>query len=823
MSIMAIFCLVACIIFAIVGMNTFMLDRSNKLNRIFLLVCMDLAIWALLLTLVHTASDAETATMFRKIAVFSWSPLYCLLLHMFLIMVKKDRFLKNPWIITLLYSPAFICIYLYYFYLPVTANDIVKLSYGWAYLNPLNDHLFWNYFLNVYYISYSIAVMVLVMNWGYKASYQREKKQSRIIFLTYLLVFILGSATDIVLPIMGIPLLPPLTIFLILIPILGTWYCIQRFRFMNLSPQYVVSDVMRTMSEGMIICNHENKIQDMNTGAIAMLGYPLEILLNKPVDELFAEKLEVSDMEEIHSVESLMKKQDGGNLPVFLSLSVLSDEWGDHYGTVLIFQNLTDIRRVQLDLQHSHDELEMKIMERTKALNETNLDLKNEIDLRIQMENEIKILAFYDYLTGLPNRRLFMDLLNKKIHESMRNELPLTVMFLDLDSFKIINDTLGHAEGDLLLQHVAKRLSLTLRINDTIGRVGGDEFLIIVQNNPMDINGHIVAQKIIDAFKQPYDLSGNDIYITASIGLANYPADGLDVETLIKNADIAMYKAKEKGRNKYEVCSSSMKENLAGVMKLTNHLYRALERNELELHYQPQVSAATGEIIGFEALIRWNHPELGCIAPSEFIPIAEKTGLIVPIGVWVLKTACMQNKVWQDSNLIHVPMAVNLSVKQFVGCNIVDIISGILEETKIEPKYLELEITESVLMKEVDFISSTLERLNKLGVRISIDDFGTEYSSLNYLKQLPLDRIKIAMTFVHGIGVNPKDEAIINAITALAENLDVETIAEGVETNEQLTFIRNTTCRAIQGFFFFKPMIAGRIEEIINDTTIRIL
>ncbi len=820
MNVMTIFCLIACIIFALVGMTTYMYDSSNRLNRIFLFICIDLAIWALLLAFMHTASDTFSATLYRRMAVFFWSPLYCLLLHMFMIMTKRDQALKKPWVVAILYLPTFICIYLYFFYHSVMPEDLVKLSYGWAYLNPLGRGLIWDQFLNVYYVSYSLTSMIIVAIWGRNSKFFRIKKQSRIIVLTYLMVFIFGSATDIILPIMGIPLLPPLTIFFIQIPILGTWYCIQRFRFMNVSPQNVASDVMSTMSEGMVICSENHRIQDLNTGALSMLEYPIEALKGQLLNTLFAEELILEGNQEIQSVESMMKTGNGTALPVFFSLSTLSDEWGDPYGSVLIFQNLTDIRRVQMALQRSHDDLEMKVIERTMTLNETNMALKSEIESRILMESEIKVLAFYDYLTGLPNRRLFMDLLNKKIHECLRNEVPLAVMFLDLDFFKMVNDTMGHAEGDVLLKQVSERLSVVLRINDTIGRVGEDEFLILVQSLPTDIYSEAVAKKIVDAFKSPFSLSGNDIYISASIGIANYPADGLDVDTLIKSADIAMYKAKENGKNKYEMCSSGMKKNLMETMKLTNHLYRALEREELVLHYQPQVNTITGDIIGFEALLRWNLSELGMVAPADFIPIAEKTGLIIPIGKWVIETACRQNKAWQDMNLIHVPMAVNLSVKQFVDNSIVDIVSGILEETGIEPKYLELEITESILMKEIVFISATLNSLNQLGVRISIDDFGTEYSSLNYLKQLPLDRIKIAMTFVHGIGVNPKDEAIINAILALAENLGLDTIAEGAETTAQIAFLRNSKCQAVQGFYFHKPMAAAEIERLLANMRI---
>ena len=307
-------------------------------------------------------------------------------------------------------------------------------------------------------------------------------------------------------------------------------------------------------------------------------------------------------------------------------------------------------------------------------------------------------------------------------------------------------------------------------------------------------------------------------YITTSIGGAIYPIDGQEVETLIKNADIAMYKAKEKGRNKFELCTAVIKDSLVEEMKLTNSLYRAIERNELELYYQPQVSLISGKIIGLEALIRWNNREHGMVNPGDFIYIAEKTGLILPIGEWVLKSACSQNKKWQDDGILNVPIAVNLSVNQFQNTEIIEEIVVILKETGLDPNDLELEITENIIMKETEYIIESLKQLKQLGVKIAIDDFGTEYSSLNYIKQLPVDKIKIDISFVKGININHKDEAIIKVIIALAKNLELKVIAEGVETKEQLEFLRDQMCDEIQGYYYYKPMSASQIEELMKKT-----
>lgn len=814
MSIIVVIYLLACISYMFTGISTFQHDTKNRLNRIFYLLCLLLAIWSLMLALMNAVTDAGTATSFRRTATLFWSPIYCLLLHFSLVLVRKDRFLSNPLLFLLFYSPAVICIYLYYFHAPVTEKDMVWISYGWAYLASSDKGFLWNNFLNLYYIPYSLASIYLLYSWGRKTALRRERALSGIITTTFLVALVLGSITDAIMPMLGFPLLPPLSNVFNLIAIFGFWYSRNKYRLMKLGPENVALDVMKTMREGLIIVNQDRIIKNINDGALKMLGYTEDEIKEKPIDTLFSDEHTAQSSVSGSKNELMLKTKGKGELPVLFTTTTLLDEWEEAYGSVSIFQDLTETMHFQERLRQAFDEMELKVAERTKELNAANIELKNEIKSRIEMESEIRKLAFYDHLTGLPNRRLFNDYLNRKIHESQRNQLPLSVLFLDLDSFKLINDSLGHALGDELISQVAQRLSQTLRISDTISRIGGDEFLIMIQNTINEKTSEIIAGKILEAFRRPFNLDGYEVYITASIGIAIYPIDGEDGDTLIKNADIAMYRAKEKGKNNYEICTPKLKTNLIEIMKLTNYLYRAIEKNEMELYYQPQVDINTGDIVGLEALARWNHPELGKVLSGEFIPIAEKTGLIVPIGEWVLKTACRMNKDWQDKGYMAVPVAVNMSIKQFMDVRIIDKISAILHETGLEPKYLELEITEGVIMKEVETISSTLEQLKHMGVRISIDDFGTEYSSLNYLKRLPIDRLKIAMTFVQGIAVNRKDEAIIKAIIALANNLEIRTIAEGVENIYQMEFLRNAKCDFVQGYYMYKPVNAREIGEL---------
>lgn len=435
---------------------------------------------------------------------------------------------------------------------------------------------------------------------------------------------------------------------------------------------------------------------------------------------------------------------------------------------------------------------------------------------KVEAEKEISYLAYYDALTDLPNRTLFKKHLEKAIHLAKRTETLVAVLFLDLDAFKGVNDALGHEGGDELLKEVGARMSRSVRRYDTVARFGGDEFLVNVMNLTKVEDVHTVARKILHTFKQPILIRGQEFFISASMGVAVYPQDGEDADQLIKNADLALDKSKARGKNQYTLCTPILKDDLLRKMKLTNSLFRALERNELELHYQPQVKSTTGEIIGVEALLRWEQAELGSISPSQFIPLAEQTGIIHAIGFWVIETACVQNKKWQQMGLPPVRMSVNLSVGQFKNPRLVKSIAQILERTGLEARYLELEVTESVAVEEGDEVIRILHQLKALGVSIAIDDFGTDYSSLDRLKMLPVDRIKIAMSFIHGITEDDsKDKSIASIIIQLAKSLKLAVIAEGVETNAQLAFLKEQRCDEIQGYYYYKPMKAEDMEGVL--------
>ena len=410
---------------------------------------------------------------------------------------------------------------------------------------------------------------------------------------------------------------------------------------------------------------------------------------------------------------------------------------------------------------------------------------------------------------------MLVDRLRKAIDLANQIEKPIGIIYLDLDGFRILNDTFGRAIGDELLKAVADRLVKLVQKTNTIARISGDEFIILVEN--MKSIEHIlkVANKIVNAFKQPFELNQNEINVTISVGISVFPTDGESYEVLIRNAELALQKAKEKGKDKIVLCTTILKDIIAENIKLSNDLYRSLERKEFEVYYQPQINLETKKIQGLEALLRWNHPELGLVPPEKFIHLLEKTGLINPVGKWVLQTVCKQNKVWQEAGLPPIRIAVNLSVIQFQKPDIVNQIKEILNETKLSPKYLELEITESIAMWDTDYIVNILNTFREMDIYISIDDFGTEYSSLKYLKILPINRIKIPLPFIQGINVDKKDEEIIKTIIGLARIMGLDVIAEGVETQQQDAFLTQWSCDAIQGFYYYTPMPATEIESLL--------
>jgi diguanylate cyclase (GGDEF)-like protein/PAS domain S-box-containing protein len=436
---------------------------------------------------------------------------------------------------------------------------------------------------------------------------------------------------------------------------------------------------------------------------------------------------------------------------------------------------------------------------------------------RKRAEERLSYLAHRDALTNLPNRMLLQDRLRQALVQANRTGTPVALMFLDLDRFKAINDTLGHVTGDLLLQAVAERVAACVRESDTVARLGGDEFTVVLTNLAQAQDAAKVAQKILDTLAKPFLLGGHELFITASIGITIYPTDESDIDGLLKNADAAMYRAKAQGRNMFQFYTEEMNARALERLTLENSLRHALERNEFLLHYQPQIDLRTGRISGVEALLRWRHPGLGLVSPSRFLPIAEDTGLIEPIGEWAIRAACIQSQAWQAAGLAPLRMAVNLSGRQFRDRRFIETIARILRDTDFPPLQLDLELTEDIVMEDAQATVAILRELNGMGLRFSIDDFGTGYSSLSQLKRFPIHVLKIDPSFVRDMTSQATDEAIVKSIIALAHSLRLTVIAEGVETREQVVFLRANSCDEIQGHFFSRALSAEGFTKLLES------
>jgi diguanylate cyclase (GGDEF)-like protein/PAS domain S-box-containing protein len=432
-------------------------------------------------------------------------------------------------------------------------------------------------------------------------------------------------------------------------------------------------------------------------------------------------------------------------------------------------------------------------------------------------EERVQYLAYYDALTGLPNRTLLQDRLTKALASARRQKDKVALLFFDLDRFKDINDSFGHALGDLLLQEVAKRLERWSREQDTVARLAGDEFLIVLTDVKDIPDAAVAAERLMDAMTAEFVVQGHSFDISCSLGISIFPEHGADGETLIKHADTAMYCAKEYGRNNFQFFTADMNAQVVERLTLESSLRLALERKEFFLVYQPQLDIGTGRITGLEALLRWQHPELGLVPPDKFIRIAENSGLIMPIGEWVLRTACSQARKWQDEGLPAVPVAVNVSAVQFRQEGFCELIRRVLRETGLAPQYLELELTESLLLTSADVTLSVLQELRALGLKLAIDDFGTGYSSLSYLRQFRVSKLKIDRSFIRDVALNPDDAAITTAIIAMAKQLKLKVIAEGVEDEAQLSFLRENQCDEIQGYYFSKPLAVDAVADFMRD------
>jgi diguanylate cyclase (GGDEF)-like protein/PAS domain S-box-containing protein len=557
---------------------------------------------------------------------------------------------------------------------------------------------------------------------------------------------------------------------------------------------------LNSIGDAVICTDIAGKITFLNLVAEKMTGWPCQKATGRPMAEVFrifdaTSREATPNPMELAIAENrtmslpancILIHQGGREIPIEDSVSPIHNRQGQVTGAVIVFRDMTEARAAALQMTHS---------------------------------------AQHDFLTGLPNRMLLSDRVTQAISLAVRHKKKVAVLFLDLDGFKHINDSLGHPTGDKLLQSIAGRLVECVRSADTVSRQGGDEFVVLLSEVEQSEDAAITARRMLQAVAEGHPVGQHDLHVTTSIGISVYPDDGLDVETLIKNADTAMYQAKEHGRQSYQFFKPAMNVRAVERQSLEEGLRRALERQEFAVHYQPKINLKTGEISGAEALLRWTHATRGPISPEEFIPVAEDCGLILPIGQWILREACTQARAWLDAGLHLGTMAVNISSMEFRDEDFLKSVFATLKDTGLEPKSLELEITETVLMKRAESAAIILKTLRAKGVQIAVDDFGTGYSSLSYLRKFPIDALKIDQSFVRQLTTVPDETAIVTAVISLGRSLKLRVVAEGVETQAQLKFLRAHHCDEAQGYFFSRPVPAAQFAEIlkagVSETTIR--
>lgn len=513
--------------------------------------------------------------------------------------------------------------------------------------------------------------------------------------------------------------------------------------------------------------------------------------------------------------DMLLRKKDGSAIHCEVRAKAINAS-DPEQGSIWITMDITARKKAETELWQARADLEKLVELRTQELSRTVMELEKKATEQKEAEAHIQRLAYFDALTGLPNRLLLNDRCQQALSVAQRGHQTVALMFLDLDHFKNINDSLGHRIGDEVLVELAVRLKAAVREQDTVSRLGGDEFILLLPDTDA-VGAASVAKKLLQAALLPFQIEQHELTVTPSIGIALYPKDGADLDSLSKCADAAMYRAKGDGRNSYRFFTPEIQAHSDRTLQLDNALRRAMERHQLELHYQPQISMETGQTVGAEALLRWHHPELGTVSPAEFIPIAESSGLILPIGEWVIRTAVNQLAEWIQRGMAPITMAINLSSIQFRHADLPQLISSILTDADLAPKLLELELTESVAMTHPLGAIAVMDNLHLRGVRMSIDDFGTGYSSLSYLKRFQVYKLKIDQSFVRDIEQDPDDKAIVGAIISMANSLGLRTIAEGVETAGQLEFLRARGCNEVQGYYFSQPLAAQAFEDYVQN------
>ncbi len=769
-------------VYGFLGFKVLLLDRTSPLNRLFAALDFFLILWSVASALYITAASEAACIFWYQCSCIGFNTFIGIALHFFLVYSKQDKLLAKRWLLPALYIPA-VTVSVMEVVFNTYAQSFTLGAYGWIVNAKVSSIWFW--VCIAYPVLYIGATVALCLNFRKRAATRREARQATVILYTAAISLCIGLVMMLLFSILPSQA-PDATPLAAILWMSGIYYSIVKFKLMTMTPELVAENLFQTILDSVILTDPDGTIIKVNPEAEAMLGYTAEELTGKPLEDIFysqssSGRNSITSLLRacpVRGVEAVMLSKSGAKIPAMLSISEYTDRYITRIGYVLASKDISEFKLAKEKIQY---------------------------------------LATHDSLTGLPNRLLFIQLLSHSIQTAKRDQRKLAVFFIDLDRFKIINDTKGHDAGDQFLKEIASRYQGLLRAADVVCRQGGDEFVLMIENVAKRADLDIIANALLSATYQPVVLHDEECRVTASIGISIYPDDGEDEQTLMKNADTAMYYAKAEGKNNYRFFASDIQVQTDERMGIEKNLRFALERKELSLHYQAKVDVKTGAVTGVEALLRWNSPVLGSVPPLQFIPIAEETGMILPIGNWVLQTACAQNVAWQKQGLPAICMAVNLSLRQVLDNQLIAHIKAVLRETGMAPELLELEITESMIMSNPGHIITILTEIKRIGVKLSIDDFGTGYSSLSKLKEFPVDTLKIDRSFIHNLPENAQDKAITQAILVMGESLSLNVIAEGVETEAQLNYLKEQFCHGMQGFYFNKPMEPERFAAFLRE------
>ncbi len=793
-----IFYLIAGIVYFLLGTYLVYLDPASKINRKFFYVTTSLLIWAVGFSMSVGAVNEVNSVFWRRVASFGWGSFYAFLLHFIFYMVRDKyhskifRMIEKYHLEILLYIPALLVIYVFgisnelseYHY------DMTKTIFGWRNLSVPSN---WDQFFNIYFISYSMFGLLLLFRWKQKTFLIREKKQATFIILSYFIAFSIGTITDIVLDNFVSIETPEIGVLIIMIPVLAIWYSTQKLGFMSLSPATIAEDILVNMNDSLIMLDHFGEINNLNESAERLFGYSKENLIGKKIDGLIPG---IDIKKEVKGKVQVIADSQGEIKKALLTATQIKDPWNQIIGIVFIFSDLSEVLERERELEKFKEELEFKVKERTEEI--------------ILINKRLEYLAYHDHLTGLPNRFSLIEM----IKDSINKNISIALIYLDLDDFKVVNDTAGHQSGDELLVYIANKLKLFIEGRGSVSRVGGDEFVIILKNFEDKKEVYDLGEKLMNIFTMPFLLHDDEYFLKGSAGIAFYPENSENPEDLLKSSDLAMHYAKKAGKNQFIIFSGEMLQKLEYESQMVRDLNRAIINNEFELYYQPQIDLLNERIISLEALLRWNNEKYKSLSPAVFIPLAEQNGLISDIGNWVFEEVCSQLNKWKKEGKKIIPVAVNISLDQFKKEIFPDNLFKIMEKYNIEGELFEFELTESMIMSELYDIASDLKKIKDKGIKIAIDDFGKEYSSLSRIRNIPIDKIKIDKEFIRGLSTDLKDKAIIKAVLMLGKSLKVKVIAEGVEKQEEVDFLKENGCDQVQGYFYHKPLSAIEISKL---------